>query len=257
MITTRGAQAVAGAAVLAAGLALTGASGPASAGTGPARPLPGSATPFTASSRVIGNAPGAQRLSIQVWLRPRVAAAQRFADAVSTPGNPLFGHFLSPDRYTARFGATPGAAHTVEAWLRSAGFTRVSADAQRSYVRATAATSTIEAALRTRLRLYRPSATGATGHRLFVTGWSTGYSVIKHGRWVLQSENGASAGGPSLEWNQPAYQKGVVPAALARPRRGDHSKGPVRSVPDLSADADPFTGLGTGLLSFPAGKLER
>jgi subtilase family serine protease len=535
MLRARRAHA-AGAAALLTGLTLASASVQASAMADPAQPLPGSAIPFTASSQVMGNAPGAQRLSIQVWLRPRVAAAQRFADAVSTPGSPLFGHFLSPDRYTARFGATRGEARGVAAWLRSAGFAGVGADAQRTYVRATAATSTIEAALRTRLRLYRSSATtnagpyalrandgavsvpasladsvigvtgldnaaplvspmrpstglagsrrtatgasaggrapcsryyaqhhvtglprqfgvtsfptdicgysagqlrtaygasasatgrgqtivlvelglakdmfltlqdyarankmpapsrqrysqrslgrgdacgdpfdleeqidvessydmapganqlvvggdscntgdygqqglidadvavlngaghrplasvasnswetggesqapelttiehailvraaaegvgmyvaagdgsgveapssdpfaiavggttlgiGRNGHRLFVTGWSTGFSVIRQHRWVLQSENGASGGGPSLEWSQPGYQRQVVPAALAHPRSGDHSKTLVRAVPDVSADADPFTGFGTGLLSFPVGK---
>ena len=44
------------------------------------------------------------------------------------------------------------------------------------------------------------------------------------------------------------------PAALARAGAGDQHGGLVRSVPDLSADADPFTGMATGLLSFPAGQ---
>ncbi len=501
-----------------------------------ATPLPGSAVPFTRTAQVIGAAPAARRLSIQVWLRPRLAAAQRFAAAVSTPGRPGFGHFLSPDAWTARFGASPGTARAVAAWLRTAGFTSVHADAQRDYVRGTASTATIETALRVRLRLYRPApgvtagryalrandravfvasrvlgvtgldnaaplvplirtrtaahlastastggtagpadpavkapcsryygqhqatglpaqfgvtsfptdvcgyaagqlrsaygataraagrgqrialvelglsrdmfltlhdyaranglpapararyaqrslgrgnacgdpfdgeeqidveasyamapaarqlvvggdscnegdygqqglidaglaildgtgrralasvvsnswetggesqaaaltgiehavlvraaaegvgmyfsagdgsgveepssdpfaiavggtslAIGASGQRLFETGWSSGISVVQHGRWVLQGENGASGGGPSLLWRQPADQRPVVPAALAQAGAGDQHGGPVRSVPDLSADADPFTGMATGLVSFPAG----
>ena len=137
----------------------------ASAQAGPAAtPLPGSAIPFTRTATVIGAAPAARRLSIQVWLRPRLAAAQRFAAAVSTPGRPGFGHFLSPDAWTARFGASPGTARAVAAWLRTAGFTSVHADAQRDYVRGTASTATIETALRVRLRLYRP-APGVTAGR--------------------------------------------------------------------------------------------
>jgi subtilase family serine protease len=46
----------------------------------------------------------------------------------------------------------------------------------------------------------------------------------------------------------------VVPAFLARAGAGNQRGRPVRSVPDLSADADPFTGLATGLLSFSPGK---
>ena len=151
--------AVAGAAALLSALPAAAAARPGAAAValaGPAAtPLPGSAVPFTRTAQVIGAAPAARRLSIQVWLRPRLAAAQRFAAAVSTPGRPGFGHFLSPDAWTAR---------AVAAWLRTAGFTSVHADAQRDYVRGTASTATIEAALRVRLRLYRP-APGVTAGR--------------------------------------------------------------------------------------------
>jgi subtilase family serine protease len=67
---------------------------------------------------------------------------------------------------------------------------------------------------------------------------------------VFAGEQGAAGGGPSVLWKQPSYQAGVVPAALAKPpgNRG----GPVRSSPDISADADPFTGMAVGLLVFNA-----
>ena len=100
--------------------------------------------------------PGAQRLTIQVWLAPRdPASAARFAMAVSTPGNPLFHHFLRPDAYTRRFGGTTAEASAVTSWLRGAGFGGVAAREQRSYVRATAPVSVIDAALGVRLRYYR------------------------------------------------------------------------------------------------------
>ena len=53
-------------------------------------------------------------------------------------------------------------------------------------------------------------------------------------------EDGASGGGPSVYWPQPAYQKGVVPTSL----------GTTRSAPDIAADADPFTGINVGMLNF-------
>jgi subtilase family serine protease len=86
----------------------------------------------------------------------------------------------------------------------------------------------------------------------FASGDSSGVEAPSSDPFAIAV--GGTTLGIGATGDQPAYQRGVVPAALARPRRGDHSKGPVRSVPDLSADADPFTGLGTGLLSFPAGK---
>ncbi len=45
------------------------------------------------------------RPSVQVWLRPQVAAAQSSAAAVSTPGSASFHQYLSPKAYAARFGA--------------------------------------------------------------------------------------------------------------------------------------------------------
>lgn len=87
---------------------------------------------------------------------------------------------------------------------------------------------------------------GKHNGRLFETGWSSGFSVIKHNVWFLIGENGASSGGPSLIWAQPSYQRGVVPKALAK--APGNRPGLVRSEPDISADADLFTGFATGLL---------
>jgi subtilase family serine protease len=93
---------------------------------------------------------------------------------------------------------------------------------------------------------------GKTNNRLFETGWSTDMSFLISNAWVDEGEQGAAGGGPSILWKQPAYQKHVVPARLARApgNRG----GTVRSAPDISADADPFTGFAVGLLSFPKNK---
>jgi subtilase family serine protease len=96
---------------------------------------------------------------------------------------------------------------------------------------------------------------GSHGQRLFETGWSTGLSVIRHGTWVLQREDGATSGGPSLIWAQPGYQHGVVPKALAT--APGNRPGLVRSEPDIAADADLFTGFATGILVFPKGKPPR
>ncbi|MGA9874924.1 MAG: protease pro-enzyme activation domain-containing protein, partial [Solirubrobacteraceae bacterium] len=81
---------------------------------------------------------------------------------------------------------------------------------------------------------------GKVGNRLFETGWSTGSSLIKSGKWVLKAEDGASGGGPSVHWAQPGYQVGVVPTSLGKTRVG----------PDISSSADPFTGMALGQLSF-------
>jgi subtilase family serine protease len=151
--------AAAGAAATVAGLTLVAATGPAGASPRPANTtLNGSLAPFTASTRVIGAVAGSKQLSIQVWLRPRTAAAQRFATEVSTPGSAQFHHYLSPSAYTARFAASPAEAAKVAAWLRGQGFTGIHADSGRSYIRATATAAKIDAALHVQLKLYRSSA---------------------------------------------------------------------------------------------------
>jgi subtilase family serine protease len=90
-------------------------------------------------------------------------------------------------------------------------------------------------------------------NRLFETGWSTGQSfLLGQSGWVFTGEQGASGGGASLLWAEPSYQKGVVPAALVKPQ--GNRGGTVRSAPDISADADPFTGMRIGVLEFFANK---
>jgi hypothetical protein len=126
--------------------------------------LAGSAAPFTSHGRATGAVSDSARLTIQVWLQPgNLAGAQQYATAVSTPGSPLFHHYLSPAAYTARFGTSQAGASAVETWLRGQGFTGVQADAQRNYVRATGTAAGIDAAFKTQLENYRSSATVNAG----------------------------------------------------------------------------------------------
>ena len=125
--------------------------------------LPDSVAPFAAAGTAAGAVPAVTKLTIQFWMAPRSAAAARYAAAVSTPGNPLFRHFLSPSGYIARFGPTQAAVASIESWLRSQGFTGIGTDLGRDYVQATAPVSTIEAALRVRLNYYRTRGLAAAG----------------------------------------------------------------------------------------------
>jgi subtilase family serine protease len=131
---------------------------------GPARTaLAGSAPAFATANRAMSAVAGSTRLTIQVWLKPRTAAAESYAAAVSTPGSALYRHYLSPAAYVARFGAPGAEADGVESWLRSAGFTGVAADAGRDYVQATAPVSTINAALGVHLTYYRAAGRASAG----------------------------------------------------------------------------------------------
>jgi subtilase family serine protease len=163
MSTARRLVAVLGAAAVTAGMTAA-VSGLAEASRRPAETtLAGSAVPFTSHARPTGEVPGSLRLAIQLWLKPDMAAAQRFAFAVSTPGTSLFRHYLSPAGYTARFGASAAAVRQAESWLHAAGFTGITADSGRAYVRATAPVSKINAAFRVRLLTYPASASANAG----------------------------------------------------------------------------------------------
>jgi subtilase family serine protease len=116
--------------------------------------LAGSTVPFAAPGPARSLAASSGQLTVQVWLAQQEAAAERYATAVATPGDPLFRHYLSPARYTARFGATASEARTVESWLRGTGFSDVATDPERNYVRATASVAVIDQALHIQVGYY-------------------------------------------------------------------------------------------------------
>ena len=148
--------------------ALAGAGAARAAAPPVERALAGSVPAFTSHAAVTDAVTGSRRLTIQLWLAPRTAAAAAYATEVATPGSALHGRYLSPAQYTARFGATAAEAASAQAWLRSAGFSGISADAQRDYVRATGSVAAIDAAFRTQLRYYRSSASATAGsNRLY------------------------------------------------------------------------------------------
>jgi len=213
--------AVLGAAVVTAGTT-AGASGLASASPRPAeRILAGSAVPFTSHARPTGAVPGSLRLTVQLWLKPDVAAAQRFAATVSTPGTALFRHYLSPAAYTARFGASAAVARQAESWLRAAGFTGIAADSGRAYVRATAPVSKINAAFRVRLQTYPGSAaTHAASVRLHANDRpvSLPASLAGHVLAVTGLDNAA----PIF----PMVAAGAAHAAAGQPRGSARPTGP-------------------------------
>ena len=151
------------AAVVVAAGGVAGAS--ASARSASAVAVPGSVPAAVGNATRVGPAPGSQRLTVQVWLKPDVARAAAAADAVDTPGSPEFHHYLSPDAYTARFGPSAAQGKAVAAWLTGDGLTGVRVDGGRDYVSATGPVSAVESALRVRIGRYRAggAAIGSAG----------------------------------------------------------------------------------------------
>ncbi|GAB3921574.1 S53 family peptidase [Microlunatus endophyticus] len=84
---------------------------------------------------------------------------------------------------------------------------------------------------------------GAKDQRLFETGWSNEELDLDGKKYDNEGiGRSAAGGGASLLYAQPAYQAGVVPKKVAIPPSGDSTQ-PRRTVPDLSAVADAYTGI--------------
>ncbi|GAA3519627.1 S53 family peptidase [Actinocatenispora rupis] len=92
-------------------------------------------------------------------------------------------------------------------------------------------------------------ALGSDNSYQFETGWGTdvakvdytqnpaAYASTPPGEFVF-----GAGGGTSTLFDQPRYQRGVVPSSLSRAYGGT----PARVVPDVAALADPYTGMAVG-----------
>ena len=86
--------------------------------------IPGVAPSWATQSADRGVLAGNTEINARVYLASRdQAGLTAFVAAVSTPGNALYHHYLSPAATRARFGSRPGAADQVSAWLKSTGLT--------------------------------------------------------------------------------------------------------------------------------------
>ncbi|GDY32234.1 S53 family peptidase [Gandjariella thermophila] len=97
---------------------------------------------------------------------------------------------------------------------------------------------------------------GKNGRKVLETGWETGKSTLTGGAWNPAAPGAylyGSGGGTSTLFDEPFYQRGVVPDALAaQNQKGKNQRG--RVVPDISMLGDPNTGMLIGLTqTFPEG----
>jgi subtilase family serine protease len=93
---------------------------------------------------------------------------------------------------------------------------------------------------------------GRHGNRLGETYWGTEKVPLVGRHWAFgkQTTGGAGGGGNSVLYNEPAWQRGVVPASLA----SYGGVAPGRVIPDVSMDGDPTTGLLMGeTMTFAGG----
>jgi subtilase family serine protease len=94
---------------------------------------------------------------------------------------------------------------------------------------------------------------GRNGQRLWEHGWQSAYSNLSNGAWTPAppgTYSSGGGGGTSVLFGQPFYQKGRVPASIAKYFGGK----PMRAVPDISMNGDPNSGFEVGQTQvFPDG----
>jgi len=92
------------------------------------------------------------------------------------------------------------------------------------------------------------SSWGTVADRLARTGRGAAWQYPPPGPFQLGPAFGGGGGGVSKVYPQPGYQRGIVPLRLATTLPGGtRSRRPMRVVPDVSADADSWTGLALGI----------
>ncbi|MEV4316374.1 S53 family peptidase [Actinocrispum sp. NPDC049592] len=93
---------------------------------------------------------------------------------------------------------------------------------------------------------------GKDGRKVVETGWETGRSALANGAWGAAAYQYGSGGSTSRLFDEPFYQRGMVPDALARQNQNGNHRG--RVVPDISMAGDPNTGMLIGITqTFPEG----
>jgi subtilase family serine protease len=108
----------------------------------------GSSPVLPAGVRVQGALAGSTPLKLTVALRSQDASGlQSFAAAVSTPGSPLFRHYLTVSQFAQQFGATALQVATVESALRAQGLDVGAVTANNLTIPVTGSAAQVEKAL--------------------------------------------------------------------------------------------------------------
>jgi len=126
------------------------------AGGGPGRTvLPGSQPAWANSQALRSAASGSDYVNIRVYLGWRdEAAAQRAAQAVSTPGSSSYRHFLTPAQFRQQFAPTQSSVGAVQKFLRDAGFSVVDTPGNNRFVAAEGTVAQAQAAFSVELGEY-------------------------------------------------------------------------------------------------------
>jgi subtilase family serine protease len=118
--------------------------------------LPGSVPSWATAAHRVGASKAGTKVDFRVYLAPRGGdAAARYALAASTPGNRLYGKFLTPRQFNARYAPSTSTVAAVKQWLASQGFKVASVPGNRRYVEATGTVGKAARAFHTSFAQYK------------------------------------------------------------------------------------------------------
>ncbi len=105
------------------------------AGSGGGQQFPGAVPKWATPANDAGTAPAAETLEAEIYLPLRdEAKAQQLATAVSTPADPQYRHWLSPQQWINTFSPTQADLKAVTDFVTSSGFTVTAVPQSRQYV---------------------------------------------------------------------------------------------------------------------------
>ncbi|MGW2253440.1 S53 family peptidase [Kitasatospora sp. NPDC001660] len=117
--------------------------------------LPDTMSPAVSHSQRQDTVAAGRPMAVSVNLKLRnTAALDRFLTAVSTPGDPLYGKYLTPDQFAAEYGPTQGDVDRVTRFLTSQGLTVTGVSANRQVVNTGGTADRIAAAFGTHESMY-------------------------------------------------------------------------------------------------------
>ncbi|MGH8961747.1 MAG: S53 family peptidase [Jatrophihabitantaceae bacterium] len=101
-----------------------------------AKAIPNTRPAWVSSAQHLGHASTKAGVNARVYLAPRggLAALQKAALAVSTPGSSTYKHFLTTAQYYARYSPSTKQVSNVESWLRSAGLKVTGVESHHRYI---------------------------------------------------------------------------------------------------------------------------
>jgi kumamolisin len=209
-------------------LALPGTAGAASGG-----PLAGAAR--------VGATAASTELQLVFPLRADLAGLRRQALAVSTPGNPAYGHFASIRQLARRFGASRTTSARTIAFLRHAGARQVKLDATGLFVDASLRAGTAERLFATTLAEFRAANRGT------FTAPTVGTPSLPAGlRGLATDVIGLSTQPVVTSANQFARER-AARASIVRARRASPGINPLAHATAQTASGySPATGLQSG-----------